>query len=135
MADQEKKGVQIPARQIQPLEGFPEIDRHEPITEPASQKIPKVEGTIEMDPLIEIEPEPQPAVYIPDPYRQRPHKRLGGSVSHPEGQATAEREPVPDISEEDMTFGREQARRIVGDDPARKKLDQEKVWRIRRGEE
>lgn len=106
--------AKIPAGIKVPLEDFPEIERIEPITEPASQQVrTPVPPEQEPDRLLEVEEIPTLPAYIPDPMRQRTHKRLGGSTPDPEGQATAEREPVEPIAEADEVFGAEQARSFL----------------------
>lgn len=106
--------AKIPAGIKVPLEDFPETERIEPITEPASQRV-RTPVPPEQEPgrLLEVEEIPTLLAYIPDPMRQRAHKRLGGSTPNPEGQATAERAPVEPIAEADEVFGAEQARAFL----------------------
>src|SRR5689334_1381069 len=101
MASPEKK-PQIPAGQKQPLEGFPEIEREEPITEPASQPIPKaVEEAALPDPLVEVPAEPVAAKPAKSVFPSRKPGEVQGSRPDPEGQATVDRLPVREDTPED----------------------------------
>lgn len=110
----EESHFPIPRGIQEPLPGLPPVERVDPLTEPVSQRVIKPGSTQpELPKLFEVKEIPKPKAHIPDPNRQLLHKRLGGSTSHPEGQATIERRPVNSITNEDEVFGAEQARAFL----------------------
>ncbi len=102
----------IPTGINQPIKGLPEVERIEPITEPSSQKIPRpAEEQPETEKIVDVPAAETARSYSPDPYRQQKKTRLGGSIKDSEGQATVERSPVPETTDQDRLIGAEQARR------------------------